>query len=74
MITLYDGKANLRYAAKRLMLAWQETRNDWNDSVSSAFERDHLTPLEPQIGATLHAVERLADILRRAETDCREAT
>ncbi len=73
MTSLYDGLASLNYAAKRLRLQWQNTHCDWNDMVSTAFERAYLAPLEPQLRSTLQAIECLNDILRRAETECGES-
>lgn len=74
MSNLYDGKAALALAAKKLKLRWNEAQQDWNDSVSRRFERDHLAPLEPQINTVIQAIDRLADILQRAELDCRPQT
>lgn len=73
MISLHDGKANLLHAAKRLQLRWQDVRQQWNDKVSEKFERQHLQPLEPQVKTAIQAIERLAEVLSRAEAECRDS-
>lgn len=70
--SLYDGKAKLRHAAQKLRLAWDEVQASWRDPVSLEFERDYLEPLEPKIAAALRAIDQLAEVLTRAEQDCRE--
>lgn len=69
-MNLQDGRAKLGYAAQKLRLRWDEANRHWNDAVSRDFERDHLVPLEPQIAATLQAIDRLADVISRAEREC----
>lgn len=72
MISLYDGKANLQYARERLELQWRAACEHWQDAVAQQFEREHLEPLDPKIRSALQAIERLAEVLRRAELECSE--
>ena len=72
MSHLYGGKAKLRHAAQKLGLAWEEVQTGWNDSVSRDFQRDYITPLEPQIAAALRAIDQLSEVLTKAEQDCRD--
>ena len=69
MIT--DSRTRLRYAADKLWLKWEDTRDRWNDSASRDFEHDHLLPLEPKLAAALRAMSLLSEVLQRAEQECR---
>ena len=70
-MNFYDSKAKLCYALEKLRLRWQETHDQWHDAVARDFERTYLEPLGDQIAVTVQAVDRLADVLRRAEQECR---
>lgn len=69
-MNLYDGRAKLCYALEKLRLRWEETKPDWRDAVSRDFQRDFLEPLEPQVAGTVQAIEKLSEILSRAEKEC----
>ncbi|MBI2826098.1 MAG: hypothetical protein HYX69_15545 [Planctomycetia bacterium] len=69
-MNLYDGKAKLSYAAKKLRLHWQEAQTEWSDAVSRDFEATYLAPLEPQLAATAQALDRLSEVLMRAQQEC----
>jgi len=66
-----DGKAKLSYAARKLRLRWHETQAQWNDQVTRDFDRKHLEPIEPKLIDAVRAIERLAELLSRAERECR---
>jgi hypothetical protein len=70
-MNLHDGKAKLADSAAKLRAHWADTQADWHDAVSRDFEENHLAPLEPKINTVLRAVERLQEILSRAEHECR---
>ena len=42
--------ANLRDAFERLELAWDHTREFWDDQASQSFEDQYLKPLDPRLG------------------------
>jgi len=69
-MTLFDGKAKLTFAASKLALRWQDALGQWNDAVSRDFEERYLTPLEPKVGGALRAIDRLTEVLTRAEQEC----
>jgi hypothetical protein len=70
-MSFQDHKGKLVYAGRKLRLRWDETTLEWNDVVSRDFERQYLEPLEPKLVAAAQAIERLAEILDKAEKECR---
>lgn len=69
-MSIFDGRTKLSYAAERLKLRWLDTEEDWRDAKRQDFESEKLEPLQQQISAALGAMERLAELLGRAEADC----
>jgi hypothetical protein len=67
---LASAGAKMNLAMKSLRSHWATTHAQWNDATSSAFEKNHLAALEPQISATLGAAGRLAEVLQRAMQEC----
>lgn len=70
-MSLYDGKAGLAHAAKKLRLRWEEARESWDDSASRQFEREHLLTLDNPLAGAILAIDRVSEVLGRAERDCR---
>jgi hypothetical protein len=62
--------SSLHFALKTLRIRWDETSEIWNDSVRVNFEETYLAPLEPQVVITLKAINRLAQVLARANEEC----
>jgi hypothetical protein len=69
-MSLHDSKARLGYAAQRLSLHWQETLADWRDPKSRDMEEEYLAPLASHLAAAVGAIDRLAEVLTRAEREC----
>ena len=67
----HEGVAKLKSALKVTRLSWDETEALWQDEVRRNFEEKHFVPLENQIEATLREVQRMAEVLGKAEKDCR---
>jgi hypothetical protein len=66
-----SGGANkLHHAMKTLIERWEETEPHWRDQVRADFGENHLKPLEDQVGATIRAMGRLADVLNQVRRDC----
>lgn len=69
--------ARLQDALTRLEHAWQQTREDWSDPVSETVEEDYLVPLHNQVSMMLDAVNKISEVMGRAERECshsREST
>jgi hypothetical protein len=71
-MALHTGSSKLGLALKTLRLRWEETKEQWKDPVSQAFEANQMTPLERQILATLRAIDRLAQVIDQARSECGE--
>jgi hypothetical protein len=69
-MSLSTGSSKLNRALKDLRLRWDETKAQWNDPVSQAFEDNQTAPLEMQILATLRAIDRLARIIDQVRQEC----
>ena len=69
---LSSGAGQLTRAANKLRERWADTKNHWNDENSRQLEEHHLQPLVPQIQMTLAALQRLAEVLERAERECED--
>jgi hypothetical protein len=55
---------------KKLELVWMETREEWADSVSQKVEDEYLVPLHGQVRAMLDTVEKLSNVMTKAERAC----
>ena len=62
--------ARLDDALKQLEKAWSDTREEWNDPVSTRIEDEYLLPLKGQVRAMLDTVEKLSGVMARAEREC----
>jgi len=69
---LTTGAARLNKSVESLQEAWAETREHWNDENSRNFEENYLDPLGPQVKLALDAVNRIGEILNRAERECQD--
>ena len=62
--------STLHHSMKTLRQRWDDTGDDWRDAVRQNFEENHLAAIEPQLLATLKAVNRLSQVFARAREDC----
>jgi hypothetical protein len=69
---LTSAAAKMTLATKTLRTQWEQTRSQWNDGTSDAFEKNHVQQFEPQVAATLAAASRVAEMLERARQECSE--
>ena len=67
---LHTGRNRLSRATKELRTQWQETKEVWNDANARNFAKRHLEPLGPQVTLMLNAINRLRDVLEKAEREC----
>jgi hypothetical protein len=71
---LSSAAAKMNLAMKSLRAHWDATCMQWNDGASTAFEKSHVAPIEPEIAATLAAAARIAEVLERARQECTDQT
>ena len=62
--------ARLHDALIRLEHAWQAAKEHWSDPVSETVEEDYLIPLHNQVSLMLDAVNKVSDVMGRAEREC----
>jgi hypothetical protein len=62
--------ASLNHAFKDMRLLWAQTQDQWKDSVSESFAREHWEPLETDVLAALRAMDRISPILLKMQQDC----
>jgi hypothetical protein len=67
---LHTGAARLNKATEVLLEAWDDTKSHWDDVNSRHFEKEQLDEIIPHIKSSLDAINRLAEVLFRAEKDC----
>jgi len=67
---LHSGRNCLSKATKDLRDQWQETKEVWSDANARDFAENHLEPLGPQVTLMLHAINRLREVLEKAEREC----
>ena len=70
VVDLHTGAARLSDALDQLEADWSRVELSWKDESRQHFEAEHLAPITPTIRMTLDAVNRLADVLARAEREC----
>ena len=69
---LSGGAAQLSDAFDSLRVAWAETATRWDDPTSRRLYKERLEPLEPTTRSALSAIQRLAEVLAKAERECRD--
>ena len=69
-MSVYESRGQIAKAMKTLMLRWQETRSDWDDSVSSAFEKNFLEMLEMDVKNAMGAMDQMSSVLQQARKEC----
>lgn len=60
----------LNNGLKTLLMQWTITTDQWHDTASERYGRDHIEPLPLKIRVLLDSCARLSETLQRAEVDC----
>lgn len=71
MARIDAGQTKLAHSMKSLRESWDVAQEHWRDRVRVEFEEKYLREMEDRVRSTLGAMERLAELLNRAERDCR---
>ncbi len=69
---LNTGMGRLNQAFAHLKEKWAEAKTHWHDEASRQFEEQHLRPIPTQLQLTVAAVNRLAEVLEKAERECED--
>jgi len=72
VVDLYTGAAQLTDSLEQLEIAWDRVQLSWKDEARRHFEAEHLSTISPTIRLTLDAINRLAEVLSRAERECQD--
>ena len=67
---VYEARGQLAKLMKDLMDKWGDTKMDWDDVVSEAFEKKFLEPLEVDLRNATGAMDHMAQVLSQAKRDC----
>jgi hypothetical protein len=67
---LSTGAGRIRHALENLETVWNEISDQWDDSVSRRFRKQHLDPMLPQVKLALDAISRMALLMDEVERDC----
>jgi hypothetical protein len=69
---LSGGSAQLSDSFDSLQAAWEAAATRWNDAASRRFHKERVEPLEPLTRRAILAIQRMAEVLGRAERECGE--
>jgi hypothetical protein len=69
---LNSGLGQLSHAFSRLKDRLAETKSDWNDGARRQFEQNHLSEIPARMQLLIAAVQRLSEVLEKAERDCED--
>jgi hypothetical protein len=67
---VYEARGQLAKLMKELTDRWGETKVDWDDVVSEAFEKRFLEPLEADLRNATGAMDHMAQLLSQIRRDC----
>lgn len=69
---LITGAKRLQKASKTLKERWNDTKEHWRDATAEQFEEHYLCELGEKVQLALAAVDRLSEVLQRAEKDLQD--
>ena len=67
---VYESRGQLAKLMKELKDKWADTKMDWDDVVSEAFEKKFLEPLEADLRNATGAMDGMALLLGQIRRDC----
>ena len=69
---LHSGASKLDLAFESLRLADAEATHHWDDKAHHDLQEKYLEPLEPRLKRAVEAIQRLAEVLDRAQRACED--
>ena len=67
---LTTGSTKLNLAMRTIREARELAKMFWDDQRSNEFYEEHIEPMEPKIKQGIEAVNRLTQVLAKAEREC----
>ncbi|MGE3108330.1 MAG: hypothetical protein AB7G11_16385 [Phycisphaerales bacterium] len=64
------GNTMLQEATKVLLMHWNRAKSEWSDEKARQFEQDYLDMLRPRLRSALAAMDRAAEIVSQARSEC----
>ena len=65
-----DGSAKLTHALKDVRMRWDDTKEQWKDSVRENFEKNHLSPMQDAAALAARGMDDLAEVMGRMKREC----
>jgi len=69
---LNTGVGKLSQAYSKLKEQWAQTQVHWQDDTCRRFEEEHLREIPARLQFLLAGVQRLAEVLEKAERECED--
>ena len=67
---LNSGAVKLRQAMDTLQKTVLDVTEHWDDATARKFRETYLAPLGPDFRTAVEAIERLQEVIARAEHEC----
>lgn len=67
---VYEARGQLAKLMKELGDKWSDTKLDWDDVVSQAFENRFLVPMESDLRNATAAMDHAGQLLAQIKRDC----
>lgn len=67
---VHEAQGQLSKGMKDLLARWADTKMDWDDANSRAFEKEFLFPLERDLKTAITAMDVMGRLVQQARRDC----
>jgi len=67
---LYEGRGNIAKAVQNLNLRWLQTKQDWDDRISDAFEKKYIENIQQTARSAAGAMEHMAAVVNKVRSEC----
>lgn len=69
---LQAASGRLQDALDQLLLAWDQTREQWHDENARHIEEELLEPIAKELKASIPAIGQMSQLLQQAVRECNE--
>jgi hypothetical protein len=67
---VHEAQGQLSKGMRDLLARWTDTKMEWEDANSRAFEKEFLHPLEQDLKAALSAMDVMGRLVHQARREC----
>lgn len=71
MGNLRNLRDSIRVDFEKMISQWESTAEVWKDAVSLSFQKTHIDPIEPAIRQVLKQLDRIDEMMEKAQRDLR---